>query len=264
MSGADIDTESLAMYPPAASRAPIVFGWMAHRQTTVPEDRVYGLLGLLGRGVMLPLNYGEGLDKALYRLQAYMIDSTPERGLLAWTGSPSNDHSMFACAPYYCRFFPKSIRSIPRDGATKCVFPAVPPSRSATMHMRLYPLAAAASGHTVLTKEHLDALLNNVVPEFNRPPAPVENLVIGVVGVFKREDNPVEEQEMDWEWNTAGRPDTQMPDEVLFAILLQVVQGFAGPSKTYSRIPTQRHIWLDPSWIANVPAIAINETVSLA
>jgi hypothetical protein len=41
--------------------------WAAERETTIEEDQVYCLLGILG--VYLPLIYGEGKDHAFRRLQ---------------------------------------------------------------------------------------------------------------------------------------------------------------------------------------------------
>lgn len=41
--------------------------WVANRETTIEEDRVYCLLGIFE--VYLPLNYGEGTAYAFHRLQ---------------------------------------------------------------------------------------------------------------------------------------------------------------------------------------------------
>lgn len=41
--------------------------WMETRQTKLPEDKIYALLGILD--VHMPLIYGEGHDNALFRLR---------------------------------------------------------------------------------------------------------------------------------------------------------------------------------------------------
>jgi hypothetical protein len=47
--------------------------WATHRKTTRPEDRAYSLLGLLD--VSLIPQYGEGYEKALFRLENYYYSS---------------------------------------------------------------------------------------------------------------------------------------------------------------------------------------------
>jgi hypothetical protein len=57
--------------------------WAAQRYTTKVEDQAYCLLGLLG--VNMPLLYGER-EKAFYRLQREILDSTTDHSILAWEG----------------------------------------------------------------------------------------------------------------------------------------------------------------------------------
>jgi hypothetical protein len=55
--------------------------WAARRQTTRVEDRAYCLLGIFN--VHLSLIYGEG-EKAFARLQAAIVQSTPDLSIFAW------------------------------------------------------------------------------------------------------------------------------------------------------------------------------------
>ncbi|KAF9490979.1 hypothetical protein BDN71DRAFT_1434296 [Pleurotus eryngii] len=66
---------------PPCTRAPT----RRRRQTTVPEDRVYSLLSALN--VNMPAEYGEGLDRAFYRLQAKILTLTKDRRFLLWQSS---------------------------------------------------------------------------------------------------------------------------------------------------------------------------------
>jgi len=56
--------------------------WAAKRQTERPEDRAYCLMGLFD--VNMPLLYGEGGQKAFFRLQEEILKSTDDETLFAW------------------------------------------------------------------------------------------------------------------------------------------------------------------------------------
>ncbi|KAK1833626.1 heterokaryon incompatibility protein-domain-containing protein [Podospora conica] len=64
---------------PAAAR----FSWASDRTTTRDEDMAYSLMGLLD--VNMPLLYGEGGQKAFYRLQQEFLAQTEDLSLLLWT-----------------------------------------------------------------------------------------------------------------------------------------------------------------------------------
>ena len=51
--------------------------WVATRQTTRPEDRVYCLLGIFG--VFMPIIYGEGREHAMQRLRNEIGDNISKR-----------------------------------------------------------------------------------------------------------------------------------------------------------------------------------------
>ncbi|KPI43997.1 Vegetative incompatibility protein HET-E-1 [Cyphellophora attinorum] len=67
--------------------------WAALRSTSRIEDESYCLLGILG--VNLPLLYGER-DRAFFRLQKELLESTDDETLFAWsTQQPFEDHRKF-------------------------------------------------------------------------------------------------------------------------------------------------------------------------
>jgi len=56
--------------------------WAANRETTVPEDLAYCLLGLFD--VNMPLLYGEGRERAFIKLQEEILKQSEDQTLLAW------------------------------------------------------------------------------------------------------------------------------------------------------------------------------------
>jgi len=56
--------------------------WAANRKTTRPEDTAYCLLGLFD--VHIPLLYGEGQEKAFFRLQEEIMKHSMDHSILAW------------------------------------------------------------------------------------------------------------------------------------------------------------------------------------
>ena len=61
--------------------------WASARQTSVPEDKAYCLLGLFD--INMPLLYGEGAEKAFLRLQKELLSTTTDETIFAWTPSAS-------------------------------------------------------------------------------------------------------------------------------------------------------------------------------
>lgn len=57
--------------------------WYSGRQTTVPEDTAYCLLGLFG--VNMLLLYGEGAERAFLRLQEEIMRYSDDHSVFAWT-----------------------------------------------------------------------------------------------------------------------------------------------------------------------------------
>lgn len=80
--------------------------WAAHRITTRPEDIAYCLLGLLG--VNMPLLYGEGAEKAFYRLQQAFLQTSDDETVFAWAVDAEDVESkpywgLLAPSPRYFR-----------------------------------------------------------------------------------------------------------------------------------------------------------------
>lgn len=73
--------------------------WAAFRETTRPEDIAYSLLGIFH--INMPLLYGEGEEKAFFRLQEQILKSSDDQSLLAWTASPSRKTDVWClCGPF--------------------------------------------------------------------------------------------------------------------------------------------------------------------
>ncbi|KAL8343518.1 hypothetical protein RB601_004267 [Gaeumannomyces tritici] len=74
--------------------------WAAKRVTARPEDVAYCLLGLFD--VNMPIIYGEGVEKAFFRLQTHIVLQTPDHSILAWGLGPScaeNPGGLLATSP---------------------------------------------------------------------------------------------------------------------------------------------------------------------
>ncbi|KAJ8490169.1 hypothetical protein ONZ45_g13306 [Pleurotus djamor] len=96
-----ISISDMECFIPSPSEATTIFRYMSERLTTVPEDLAYSLLGLLD--ISIPIIYGEGEARALYRLQIACADALGDRGLFLWDpvdnfSSPLN--SMLPHNPY--------------------------------------------------------------------------------------------------------------------------------------------------------------------
>ncbi|KAH6714668.1 hypothetical protein BKA61DRAFT_481592, partial [Leptodontidium sp. MPI-SDFR-AT-0119] len=69
--------------------------WAADRETTRKEDRAYSLLGIFA--VHMPLLYGEGGEKAFFRLQEQIIKTVDDESVIAWR--QRNRSSLLADSP---------------------------------------------------------------------------------------------------------------------------------------------------------------------
>ncbi|KAG5221524.1 heterokaryon incompatibility protein-domain-containing protein [Salix suchowensis] len=87
-----------AAYEPGVDQAIHLFRAMGTRETTVPEDMVYSILAALN--IDVPIKYGEGFDKAFYRLQAKYLTETQDRRLLAWSGDISSPYNSMLAGNY--------------------------------------------------------------------------------------------------------------------------------------------------------------------
>ncbi|ETN38886.1 uncharacterized protein HMPREF1541_06927 [Cyphellophora europaea CBS 101466] len=57
--------------------------WAGGRETTREEDRVYSLIGLFD--INMDIRYGEGYERAFYRLQKEIVENDPSEDIFAWT-----------------------------------------------------------------------------------------------------------------------------------------------------------------------------------
>lgn len=71
-----------------------IMSWASGRETRLPEDKAYCLLGLFD--ISMTPNYGEGLEKAFQRLQIAIPMKHNDLTILAW--NPSTSH----CKPIGC------------------------------------------------------------------------------------------------------------------------------------------------------------------
>jgi hypothetical protein len=56
--------------------------WAANRSTTRPEDLAYSLMGIFN--INMPLLYGEGQERAFYRLQEEIMKRSDDHSIFAW------------------------------------------------------------------------------------------------------------------------------------------------------------------------------------
>ncbi|KAL8806940.1 MAG: hypothetical protein Q9200_004866 [Gallowayella weberi] len=71
--------------------------WMSGRETSVPEDTAYCLLGLFE--VNIPLLYGEGKERAFRRLQEEIMKYSDDHTLFAWKDANSSMTGLLASTP---------------------------------------------------------------------------------------------------------------------------------------------------------------------
>ena len=72
--------------------------WVSRRHTSREEDMAYCLLGLFK--VNMPLLYGEGGERAFYRLQLEILKTTDDESIFAWTSSQQSS-GMIAKSPSF-------------------------------------------------------------------------------------------------------------------------------------------------------------------
>ncbi|KAJ8489886.1 hypothetical protein ONZ45_g13401 [Pleurotus djamor] len=104
-SWAGISFDDITAYEPSPANARRLFTYMIARKTTVPEDAAYCLLGLLG--VSLTAAYGEGKERALYRLQRACVEESNERNIFFWDNElsqPSQFNSMLPRNPFTYKY----------------------------------------------------------------------------------------------------------------------------------------------------------------
>ncbi|KAJ8688839.1 hypothetical protein PTI98_013584 [Pleurotus ostreatus] len=109
----------LLNYDPSPANARNVFQWVSERTTSRAEDMSYCLLGLLD--IQIPIAYGEGEERAFYRIQVECSHHVEDRSLFLWNGSRSRWNTMFADSPS-AFYHPKAHQGDPRSLSSNCLF----------------------------------------------------------------------------------------------------------------------------------------------
>lgn len=71
--------------------------WVANRKTTREEDMAYCLIGLFN--LSLPIIYGEGAERAFFRLQMEILKEHDDESIFAWQQADENNSGMLATSP---------------------------------------------------------------------------------------------------------------------------------------------------------------------
>ena len=93
-----IPASSIKAFTPDTKDLKEKLSWTSYRKTTVPEDLAYCLVGIFD--VDLTINYGEGAERAFYRLQEAIIKKTDDRNIFNWHGDSSSLCSIIAKEPF--------------------------------------------------------------------------------------------------------------------------------------------------------------------
>ncbi|KAL4257099.1 hypothetical protein AB1N83_011455 [Pleurotus pulmonarius] len=78
-------------YTPGPDHAFHLLYAMRNRETTIPEDMVYCLLSALN--INIPVEYGQGFDRAFYRFQVECLTRVPDRRFLIWDSPSSSPYN---------------------------------------------------------------------------------------------------------------------------------------------------------------------------
>ncbi|KAG9222023.1 hypothetical protein CCMSSC00406_0008008 [Pleurotus cornucopiae] len=114
-----IEYQFLENYDPSPANARDVFQWLSERTTSRAEDMSYCLLGLLD--IQIPIAYGEGEERAFYRIQVECSHHVEDRSLFLWNGSRSRWNTMFADGPS-AFYDAKAHPGDPRSLSSNCLF----------------------------------------------------------------------------------------------------------------------------------------------
>lgn len=91
-----IERRFLSGTHPSSASVSKRMSWAAKRQTTMPEDIAYCLMGIFD--VNLPVLYGER-ENAFFRLQCEIMKKSPDHTIFAWDYESSNYSGMLASHP---------------------------------------------------------------------------------------------------------------------------------------------------------------------
>ena len=172
-----------------------IMSWAADRETRMPEDRAYSLVGLFG--VSLPALYGIGGQEAFQILQDTIIKQYRDQSILSWSGqangnvlaeSPSDFQKCFDVVPWRPSSWPGS--------------PPRPPfqmvQESITTRLRL----TRCRGSSYIFQAELACCHSNDDPSDRKPIvinlAEVSNIYYRISGDFRPSDETEEQNVHLW------------------------------------------------------------------
>ncbi|KAG1901747.1 uncharacterized protein F5891DRAFT_1144270 [Suillus fuscotomentosus] len=111
-----ISSQDLQAFVPGPFQVDTRMVWAADRKTTRSEDVAYSLMGIFD--VSIPIAYGEGAQRAFFRLVEAIMQVSNEPGVLNWAGKPAQIHRLstaFPSAPACYLGHPHYDRSLATD-----------------------------------------------------------------------------------------------------------------------------------------------------
>ncbi|KAG1743007.1 hypothetical protein EDB19DRAFT_580080 [Suillus lakei] len=108
-----ISPQDLQAFIPGPFQVDARMVWAASRRTTRSEDVAYSLMGIFD--VSIPIAYGEGAQRAFFRLVEAIMQASNDTGVLNWAGKPAQIHGLstaFPSAPACYVGRPDNVRSL--------------------------------------------------------------------------------------------------------------------------------------------------------
>ncbi|OAX35202.1 hypothetical protein K503DRAFT_390683 [Rhizopogon vinicolor AM-OR11-026] len=212
--------------------------WAANRRTTRGEDMAYSLMGIFN--VILPIAYGEGLERAFFRLVEAIIQTSDDLRIFNWAGRP-------AVTNHPSRALPSSPRCYVGQ-------PYCPPIRrefsltNSGLRIKLLILPAELASRT---HDHVSPRQASFQSEIDG----VSITDISVTGDFLSYGDPVQDATADVDsivsdyafgvWNYVETPsgDPVLPRNCLAFMLMRTVEPVPVMSSNYhwSKNPWRKH-----------------------
>jgi hypothetical protein len=92
-----ISSHDLQTFVPGPFQVDTRMVWAANRETTRSEDVAYSLMGMFD--VSIPIAYGEGAQRAFFRLVGAIMQVSNDPGVLNWAGKPAQIHKLSTAFP---------------------------------------------------------------------------------------------------------------------------------------------------------------------
>ncbi|KAJ8454213.1 hypothetical protein ONZ45_g19390 [Pleurotus djamor] len=190
--GAGMSNYDLLNYKPSPENAHLVFQWITQRRTTRPEDLAYCMIGLLD--LQLPIAYGEGEERAFYRLQMECVQNTDNRSIFKWG-------STLQASRWNCMLY-ESPRGIIDDSGEIDALPLFTPHRNKQLNldpsftftnsglrimMTMHKVQQVRSSHDLSFDCYIFEIRDFEILLHRPPPAgEVKNWRLGILGVFSK------------------------------------------------------------------------------